>query len=145
MPVFGKSLFETVLDTIGPDEIEEDEAPVARAPRMTAHFLPDTSFAERPESHIFESLYADFGPLPPEDRPEIVPDTAPDWLERLSEAEIEADLGLTPQMSAVDIKARRRAFARLNHPDTVAENWRDAATLRMTTANRLVEAALRRS
>ena len=46
-------------------------------------------------------------------------------------------------MTKAQIKDKRRAFARSNHPDRVAEDYRQAATIRMTIANRLVEAALR--
>ncbi len=47
-------------------------------------------------------------------------------------------------MDGADIRERRRAFARENHPDRVPEEFREQATIRMTTANRLVEAALRK-
>ena len=49
MPVFGKSLFETVLDGMDVDEVEdgEEEASFVRRPRMTAHFVADTSFVDR--------------------------------------------------------------------------------------------------
>ena len=48
-------------------------------------------------------------------------------------------------MTKAEIREKRRAFARGNHPDRVGEEFRDAATIRMTIANRLVEAALRRA
>jgi hypothetical protein len=47
-------------------------------------------------------------------------------------------------MSRSEIRDRRRAFARENHPDSVPEEFRAAATVRMTIANRLVETALGR-
>ena len=55
-----------------------------------------------------------------------------------------ADLGLLPDMDGAQIRDRRRAFARENHPDRLPEEFRAQATIRMTTANRLVERALRR-
>ena len=144
MPVFGKSLFETVLDGITEEEVEEEESPISRSPRVSVHFLADTAIADdaqadRDPARAFCALYEDFGPLP--DR-EFAPPTVPDWLERLSESEVAEDLGLVAGMSASEIRSLRRSFARLNHPDGVAECFRAAATIRMTTANRLIEQAL---
>ena len=144
MPVFGKSLFETVLDGMEPDEAVEDEAAPIRRPRVTAHFLTDTSFGDRAEERPLGALYEDFGE-PPESGPEVAaPPEPPAWLERLSEQDVIDDLGLSPGMTKAAIKEKRRAFARDNHPDRTAEEFREAATIRMTVANRLVEAALRR-
>lgn len=145
MPVFGKSLFETVLDGMAPEEVEDEEIPIPRSPRVAAHFLADTAISDdvpgvRDPGRAFGTLYENFAPRPAE--PE--PPTAPEWLERLSETEIAEDLGLVDGMSVSEIRSRRRSFARLNHPDGVAEAFREAATIRMTMANRLIEQALRR-
>lgn len=145
MPIFGKSLFETVLDGIEADlpEEEEEEAAPPRSPRVVAHFLADTSFSEREEERPLGTLYEDFGdpPLPEPELP-LSPEP-PDWLERLSDLEISEDLGLASGMTRAQIRERRRAFALGNHPDRVAEEFRAPATIRMTVANRLVETALR--
>lgn len=146
MPVFGKSLFETVLDGMDVEEDEEDEAesPVRR-PRVTAHFLADTSFTDRAEQRPLGALYEDFGEPPPAE-PEAPPSPEPPaWLDRLTEQDVIDDLGLAPGMSKAEIRERRRVFARSSHPDRVTEEFRAAATIRMTIANRLVEAALRRT
>lgn len=148
MPVFGKSLFETVLDGMETEETEEDEEAPLRRPRVVAHFLADTSFSERPEDRPLGELYEDFS------EPDLVTPAAaepdlpkapepPVWLDRLSEQYVAADLALAPAMPKADIRERRRAFARTNHPDRVAEEFREAATIRMTIANRLVDTALR--
>lgn len=146
MPVFGKTLFETVLDGMAADEVEEEEAPTQLRPRVAAHFLADTAISDdvpgvRDPGRAFGTLYETFDPPPPAE-PEPLPE--PDWLDRLSEADVAADLGLAEGMSMAEIKSRRRSFARLNHPDGVNEAFRDAATVRMTIANRLIEQALRR-
>jgi hypothetical protein len=47
-------------------------------------------------------------------------------------------------MTKAEITEKRRTFARSNHPDRVREDFQAAATIRMTIANRLVEAALRK-
>jgi hypothetical protein len=144
MPVFGKSLFETVLDGMEVEEVEEDEDVPVRRPRVNAHFLPDTSFSERADRRSLGALYEDFGAPPPAEI-EVSPSPAPPvWLNRLSEQDVIDDLDLKAGMTKVAIKEKRRAFARENHPDRVAEDYRQAATIRMTIANRLVEAALRR-
>ena len=146
MPVFGKSLFETVLDGMNVEEVEDDEEEsFVRRPRMTAHFVADTSFADRAEQRPLGGLYEDFGEPPPAE-PELAPSLEPPaWLGRLSEQDVIDDLGLTPGMTKIEIKEKRRTFARGNHPDRVGEEFREAATTRMTIANRLVEAALRRA
>lgn len=145
MPIFGKSLFETVLDGIEVEETEDDEDVPLRRPRVTAHFLTDTSFSDRADARPLGELYEDFGePAPVE--PELPPSPAPPaWLDRLSEQDVIDDLGLASGMTSAEIRDKRRAFARGNHPDRVIEEFRDAATIRMTIANRLVEAALRRA
>jgi hypothetical protein len=143
MPVFGKSLFETVLDGIELDDaVEDEDAPVGR-PRVTAHFLADTSFSDRADQRPLGELYEDFGELPPAEA-EISPSSRPPaWLGRLSERDVADDLGLAAGMTRAEIGEKRRAFARDNHPDRITEEFRDAATIRMTVANRLVETALR--
>lgn len=146
MPVFGKTLFETVLDGMDVEDVDEDEeeSPVRR-PRVTAHFLADTSFSDRADRRPLGELYEDFGE-PPSAEPASPPAPEPPaWLDRLSEHEVIDDLGLAPGMTKSEIREKRRAFARGNHPDRVTEQFREAATIRMTIANRLVEAALRRA
>ena len=144
MPVFGKSLFETVLDGMDVEEDEQDEDVLARRPRVTAHFLADTSFSDRADQRPLGELYEDFGTSDPAEREAVAPEP-PEWLGRLSEQNVADDLGLVPGMSKAEIRDKRRAFARSNHPDHIAAEFRDAATIRMTIANRLVEAALRRA
>ena len=144
MPVFGKSLFETVLDGMAVEEVEEEEEETfVRRPRVTTTFLADTSFADRADQRPLGELYEDFGE-PPLLEPHVPPSPEPPaWLNRLTEHDVIDDLGLATGMTKAQIKDKRRAFARSNHPDRVAEDYRQAATIRMTIANRLVEAALR--
>ncbi|MBX9458437.1 MAG: hypothetical protein KL863_21700 [Rhizobium sp.] len=151
MPVFGKTLFETVLDGIEVEATEEDEddqddqdIPVRR-PRIVAHFLADTSYGERADERPLGELYEDFGEPPTSEPDTPAPPPPPVWLDRLSESSVGADLGLVAGMSRPEIREKRRLFARANHPDGVAEQFRDAATIRMTIANRLADEALRRA
>jgi hypothetical protein len=62
----------------------------------------------------------------------------------LSEHEqVVAELHLTPNLTAHDLKVIRRKFAMVNHPDRVAPPIREQATRRMTIANMLIDDALR--
>jgi hypothetical protein len=54
-----------------------------------------------------------------------------------------AELHLTSNLTAHDLKLIRRKFAMANHPDRVAPRVRDQATRRMTIANMLIDDALR--
>ena len=141
MPVFGKSLFETVLDSVATDEDEEDDAFVASSVRGFAHGFVGRELGAMPDmendpSHLFD----DFAPDP-------LPETqiVPAWIGRLSDAEIAEDLGLENCRGVQDIRDRRRAFARDNHPDRISSDYRDQATHRMKTANRLIDDALRKA
>ncbi|MCB1446157.1 MAG: hypothetical protein KDJ87_10285 [Rhizobiaceae bacterium] len=142
MPVFGKSLFETVLDGMETEGEAEDDEPVVLRPRVGSAFVADTSFRDADDGRPLGALYEAFAE-PSLSEPSVPSTPAPpDWLDRLSERDVADDLGLRPGMDRADIRARRRAFARENHPDRVHEDFRAAATARMTIANRLVEAAL---
>lgn len=144
MPVFGKSLFETVLEGMETEEVEEEDPPVLRRPRMATPFLADTAFSDDDDpARAFANLYDDFADPPETPHGPIDLPKAPDWIDRLSDDHVAVDLGLAAGMSPAEIRARRRAFARSNHPDRVHEDFRAAATIRMTIANRLAEAALR--
>lgn len=67
----------------------------------------------------------------------------PPHLLRQTEAEVAEDLGLRPTDTAEALAEKRRAFARLNHPDGIHPAFRREATLRMTLANMLVDRARR--
>ena len=71
-------------------------------------------------------------------------ETPPTPVSLLSEHEqVLAELHLTPNLTAPDLKLIRRKFAMANHPDRVAPPVRDQATRRMTIANMLIDEALR--
>jgi hypothetical protein len=72
------------------------------------------------------------------------PPLPPDWLGRLSREEIVQDLGIEPSDDREKLQERRRHFARDNHPDRVAADYREAATLRMKIANGLIDEAISR-
>lgn len=144
MPVFGRSLFETVLEGMDRDEepVEDIGAGYAAPCGLRVSFV---GFAEETDetetSHKARSdwaeLFDDYAPPPKLEEPPV-------WRDRLSDAEIAEDLALDQCRSAAEIRERRREFALANHPDRVRADYRDAATRRMMIANQLIDAALAR-
>lgn len=142
MPVFGKTLFETVLDGLETDEEDAgEEQSVRRMPDLGAAFLRATSDAAGPDHGDFADLYSDFSEGLPIVRQDFSPQP-PVWLDRLSGVEIEEDLALSSCKTEPDLRERRRTFARANHPDMVHPDFRGPATTRMTIANRLIDDAI---
>jgi hypothetical protein len=150
--LFGKSLFQSVVDRLvaeAPEPEETKAPPSAGAPRgMAASFLAGaTKVEDTDETATGFDPYLETArtapPLPPKPvEPEKPP--MPPYLKRLSEAEIAEDLGIAPGDDAERLADRRRAFALLNHPDRVAQDYRAQATVRMTIANALIDDALQR-
>lgn len=142
MPVFGKSLFETVLDGLEPEEHEEEDAgPARRMTGLGATLLTGVLDSDGPDRGDFADLYSDFG----EGLPVFAADAPPQppaWLGRLSRDEISQELDLSTCKSEADLRERRRSFARNNHPDVVHPDFRGPATTRMTIANRLIDDAI---
>ncbi|MBX9466575.1 MAG: hypothetical protein KL839_01275 [Rhizobium sp.] len=150
--LFGKSLFQSVVDRL--DKEAEDEVPTEetafRISGLASSFVPvapaapsapaDPGTDQRLDAYLF---------LMPEERePEPpaapAPPESPAWIDRLSPDEVAADLGLDPSDDRERLQERRRAFARDNHPDRIPAEFREEATMRMKTANRLVDDALSR-
>ncbi|MFN3364576.1 MAG: hypothetical protein ACK40W_11480 [Allorhizobium sp.] len=157
--LFGKSLFQSVVDRLGAEaeEAPPTEEPTFRINGLSTSFLPETpeqapTLSEPsadPRLDAYLSLMSDevapAEPEPPAEPPPAAPPPPPAWLDRLSPEEIAEDLGLEPSDDRERLQERRRAFARDNHPDRLAEDYRDAATIRMKIANRLIDEAIRRS
>lgn len=162
--MFGKSVFESVLDRLAAEGPAADER-AGQAPGVDAD---DPVHSAHPVFTVF-----------PEGRPAVPPrsaaaayramddaddgfdgasgdpDTAateaapaapapPAHLLRTSPEEIAADLGLTGKETRAQLAELRRAFARDNHPDTAPADLRANATRRMTIANMLIDETLRR-
>lgn len=153
--LFGKSLFQSVVDRLGEEAEEqaESEEPSFRINGLAAGFVPSARHqpADNAEAGIDQRLDAYLSLMPDEqeggfeEEKPPAPPPRPDWADRLSPEDIACDLGLSPQDDRERLQERRRAFARDNHPDTVAEEFRDAATTRMKVANRLIDDAINRS
>lgn len=145
--LFGQSLFQSVVQrledeaaTAAPKETE----PVFRIRSLGAGFVSETvlTTAVEPEARSpYDEILAD---LPPPAEPvEEAPVGPPMHLLRVAPEEIAADLGLKTGDTLLALAERRRAFARLNHPDAVAPQFRDLAHIRMTFANHLIDKAIR--
>ena len=78
----------------------------------------------------------------PAARPEPAIDTSP--FTRVSPEDVAEDINLLATDTPAELKSKRRRFARINHPDRVPMEWRQAATTRMKIANHMVDEALRR-
>lgn len=146
--LFGKSLFQSVVDRL---DDEAEEQPVAeeqtfRIKGLSTGFVAEPDLAAFPETGADQRLdaYLFLMPkdLPPEEPEPPAPPPPPAWAGRLSPQEIAEDLGIEPSDDRDRLQERRRRFARENHPDRVAADYRDAATLRMKIANGLVDEAI---
>lgn len=151
MTLFGKSLFETVLAGIDArKEEEEDGDPSEPSIRgLNAGFV-GSGFEYRIEeasdpTHLFEAFLPEreWASATENHEPEPAEPEIPDWLDRLSPEDVAADLALDSQLSRGQLRAKRRQFARDNHPDRVAPLAHEAATIRMMIANQLIDKALK--
>jgi hypothetical protein len=146
--LFGKSLFQSVVDRLD-DEAEEQpvtEEQAFRIKGLSTGFVAEPDLAAAPGTGVDQRLdaYLFLMPedLPPEEPEPPAPPPPPAWAGRLSPQEIAEDLGIDPSDDRDRLQERRRRFARENHPDRVAADYRDAATLRMKIANGLIDEAI---
>ena len=151
--LFGQSVFQSVLTRLDEEAKEGDprvEPPGFRVTGLNSGFVSATEETTAMGHLGVSEAYLDLlGDAPPPPEPEPPVDAAPQELQiperllRLSETEIAADLALGPDETAETLAEKRRRFAKDNHPDLVPEIFRNQATLRMTTANLLIERAIR--
>lgn len=154
--LFGQSVFQSVLTRLkqehGEDEAEEagvgfrikglgmgfvaptDDGPAVTATGTEAYFafLPDVAEIELERE-------------PPEPEPEEPPPAPviPAHLLRLTIEEIAAELAITAADTEATLAEKRRHFAKANHPDGVAPEFRENANTRMKTANFLIDTAIK--
>jgi hypothetical protein len=158
--MFGKSIFQSVLDRLDAEESKESARDMPRTGirGLNAGLAFDTERAaggETVRQAYAETAGARILEPEPEPEPQPVPDpeqgpqTAakaerPAHLDRLSVADVLNDLGLGDGETPATLAEKRRNFAALNHPDRYPIEDRTAATTRMTIANMLVDDALGR-
>lgn len=158
--ILGQSIFDAVLDRLKDDEdpdLPPDgfgvEAPSAAIRGLNAGFVgASVEIPLAGGNGRLEDAYFDFGDMPArepspgealKEPPKEVDDDAR-LFSRLTPQDVAEDLGLNGATSADLLHAARRNFARRNHPDLVADRYREQATLRMKIANLLVDEALKR-
>lgn len=160
--MFGKSLFQSVLERLDAEHPREDAETVTHGGirGFNAGLAFDTEPATGGEA--VRQAYADMAapitrkpqptptpapvprmaaPVPPAPPPPL---KRPAHLDRLTPLQIAEDLRISDTDTPSTLAEKRRAFANRNHPDRHAPIDRDAATTRMTIANMLVDEALRR-
>ena len=161
--MFGKSIFQSVLDRLEAEHPGEDNESDTAGARQAGIRGLNTSLAFNTERATgkdgVRQAYADMTepdmpaagtrltaehapppPVPPEPKTE----RPPAHLQRLSPTEVSRDLGLSEADTVATLAEKRRAFASANHPDLYPPAVRDAATMRMKIANMLVDEAQRR-
>jgi len=155
--LLGQSIFQSVLTRLEDEKQEAEEAVPKgadfRIRGLGAGFVTPEgkpAAAEVDTGAYFDHL-ADW--LEQQPATEAVPSEAaaqtsdetpimPPHLARLAEAEIAEDLAISQKDSEAALNEKRRQFAKLNHPDRVAPQFRENATIRMKTANLLIDRAL---
>lgn len=150
--LFGQSVFQSVLTRLrnerGEDKQEEDTTSFRIRGLGLGFVAPvednigtgtEAYFAFLPtlEEFVREPI-AEPAPKAPE--PAAV---MPAHLMRLTEKEIASELAITDKDTETTLAEKRRRFARANHPDGIAPEFRDNANIRMKTANLLIDNAIR--
>jgi hypothetical protein len=145
--IVGQSIFDSVLDKLTEtptDEPAGKAAPWTGIRGLNAGFVGASSeaLAGQSEAQFSNASSAYFAEdIAPPQEPEI--DTA--IYARLSPVEIAEELDLSSADTMASLQAKRRDFARTNHPDRAPEAWREQATTRMKTANLLIDQALKQA
>lgn len=149
--LFGKSLFQSVVERLAEEAEDADAAPVVTAYRVSG--LSSGFVAESVDHGPAATFHLDaYLALMPDPMPEPMPappaapvrPVMPSHLARLSIEQIAEDLDLKAEDDRETLGEKRRAFARHNHPDRYHPDFRDMATTRMKIANLLVDEAIRR-
>ncbi|MCP8894069.1 hypothetical protein KYK29_03940 [Shinella daejeonensis] len=150
--MFGMSVFESVLERLRQeaDEGMSKEGTAADSREPAGRRSPSGGFTGLGTGAPFvsgrqaDAAYREIGE-PATPAPAPPPEAPPPHLLRIAPEEIAADLALTGKETVEALLARRRAFARDNHPDRAPAALRANATLRMKIANMLIDETIRRS
>lgn len=159
--LFGQSIFQSVVSRLEAENAQDEVADGPQSFRvrgLSSGFVASTSNTATDigaGTDAYFTALADLADMPEMAEPLIfdetapasaeddTPDTMPVHFTRLSEPEIAEDLGLSPEDDEASLNERRRRFAKENHPDRVAPQWREPATIRMKIANLLTDTAIR--
>ncbi|MBY5626182.1 hypothetical protein [Rhizobium leguminosarum] len=162
--LFGQSVFQSVLERLkAEDETDEDAgAPAVHRVSglgtglafdvmafdvMALDVMEGVSAAsQRVGQAYFDNLDLDAAAAIAEEPATAPPPepVMPDHLARIAPEKIAAELAIAAADTQQTLNEKRRAFAKANHPDGVAEPFRDNANRRMMIANLLIDEAMRR-
>ncbi|UDF28518.1 UNVERIFIED_ORG: hypothetical protein LHK14_13475 [Roseateles sp. XES5] len=154
--MFGMTVFESVLERLKTEAREAAEEADAETPEesgagtvrgLTSGFTGLGTTGAFVSGSQAAAAYLDLyeEPRPPEPQPPPeAPPAPPPHLLRTAPEEVAEDLALTGRETVDNLLARRRSFARENHPDRAPEDLRINATLRMKIANMLIDETIRR-
>ncbi len=150
--LFGQSVFQSVVARLEREAEDRPEEEIATPFSARVIFdpgpiatsgIPDTEPDNRPLSaylDVLEEMPAS-NIEPKAEEPE--PASMPDYLQKTSLADVSHELAINDNDTLESLSEKRRAFARLNHPDAVPAAFRENAHLRMTAANLLIDQAIR--
>ena len=154
--LFGQSVFQSVLTRLKEEQTEDEEEDVGASFRIKGlglGFVAPTD--EGPNAATGTEAYFAFLPelaeiattefIEPEPEPDEPPSPPPIplHLTRLTQEEIAEELAIGPKDTEATLAEKRRQFAKANHPDGVAPEFRDNANIRMKTANLLIDMAIK--
>ena len=155
--MFGLTVFESVLERLkaearqaGEEETAveaRDESGPGEVRGLTSGFAGlgagGTFVSGSQAAAAYLDLYEEPAPVSLEPQ-HPAPYEPPPHLLRIAPEEVAEDLALGGKESIDELLARRRSFARENHPDRAPEELRANATLRMKIANMLIDETIRR-
>jgi len=144
--LFGQSIFQSVLERLKEEDAGEAEEPAAR---RVSGFTTGLAFdvmegVSAASQRVGEAYFDNLGAEPAIEAPPPPEPAMPAHLARIAPEEIAAELAISSADTQQTLNEKRRAFAKANHPDGVAQPFRDNANRRMTIANLLIDEALRR-
>ncbi|WP_416064383.1 hypothetical protein ACK9YZ_15325 [Rhizobium sp. ZK1] len=144
--LFGQSIFQSVLERLKKEDGGEAEEPAAR---RVSGFTTGLAFdvmegVSAASQRVGEAYFDNLGPEPAIEAPPPPEPVMPAHLARIAPEEIAAELAISSADTQQTLNEKRRAFAKVNHPDGVAQPFRNNANRRMTIANLLIDEAMRR-
>ena len=151
--LFGQSVFHSVLMRLKEEgnDTEDDggNAAAFRIAGLNGSFVaatPDAPAGTANATDSYLAIVAEHSAPEPEPQPPAEPEApppVPEHLLRLSEEDITEELAIGPSETAETLADKRRQFAKRNHPDSVPAEFRDNATIRMKTANLMIDRAIK--
>ncbi len=150
--LFGQSVFQSVVARLEREAEDRPEEEIATPFSARVIFDPGpiatSSISETEPDNRPLSAYLDLleempasNIEPKDEEPEPAP--MPDYLQKTSLEDVSHELAINEKDTLESLSDKRRAFARLNHPDAVPAPFRENAHLRMTAANLLIDQAIR--